>query len=625
MKSKPLSLFLLFLIGSWSCENSTVTNKEQSNIRDSLLNAHQSYANFDEVKIDSLHLILHVDFDKEQLAGTASWKILPQESCKVLRLDTRSMDVEKVWVDGKEADFDMTASHEIYGKGLFIPVNSESREVKIAYHTLPEAEALQWMKASQTVSGKPFLYTQSQAILARTWVPCMDVPQVRFTYTADITCDTAYLALMSAVNPAEKSGEGKYSFRMPQRIPSYLLALAVGDIAYQAYDAVCGVYAETAVLEEAYDELRDLPAMIKAAEDLYGPYRWGKYDVLFLPASFPFGGMENPRLTFATPTILAGDRSLVALVAHELAHSWSGNLVTNRSWNDFWLNEGFTVYFEQRIMEAVYGKEYADMLTVLGYNDLMGTLEELGMDDPDTRLYLNLSGRDPDDGVSDIAYEKGRFFLRHLENLVGRERFDRFLRAYFDHFAFGTMTTTTFLEYLKTNLLSENPEWMEQAHLEEWIYSPGLPDGFRAPHSSGFDRVDSLAPLIKAGDVKAIAGTKDWGTHHWLRFIRGMDGPQDTVVLARLEQNFGFSEANSELRDVWFITAVQSDWRSMTPAIREFLVRVGRRKFLTPLYRAMKEGNAYWNEAALSVYKEAREGYHSVSVNTLDELLDYHP
>lgn len=613
-----ISFLFVFVL---ACETKPSSHKEQSIDNDSLINRQQSHANIDEVSLDSLSLKLRVNFESQELSGSATWFIQAKDNVDELVLDIRSIEVEEVLVDGSKVEFTLGAEHPVYGKGLYIPIGSSTKQVEVRYHTLPSAEALQWMSGEQTSGGKPFLYTQSQAILARSWVPCMDLPANRFTYSAAIYCEAPFRPLMSAENPTEADESGWYHFAMREPIPSYLLALAAGELEYRAYDERCGVFAEPVVMEMAFKELVDLPKMMTAAEALYGPYRWGQYDVLFLPSSFPFGGMENPRLTFATPTILAGDGSLVSLVAHELAHSWSGNLVTNRTWNDFWLNEGFTVYFEQRIMESVYGSDYADMLRVLGYQDLHETLVEMGPDNPDTRLYLNLSSRDPDEGMSDIAYEKGRFFLENLEHLVGRERFDRFLKTYFTEHAFQTMTTAGFIEYLNTHLLNEKSAWKEKANVDAWVYQPGLPEGFVPPSARAFAQVDSLSPLLMKGNEKAITATANWTTHHWLHFIRSIQGPVDTLQLRGLENAFKFSRANAEIANQWLALAVRSDWRAMTPTIEEFLTVVGRRKFLMPLYGAMNEGKAYWKDNARAIYAKARKGYHAVSVHSLDEML----
>lgn len=624
MKGKYI-LTVLCVFFFFACESGSVHYKEQTTAADSIRNLQQSHANIDEVAADSLNLNLRVNFVDERLEGTATWFIRPQAGVSEWVIDVRSLDIFSVTVDKLEVPFILGEEHALYGQALKVPITENSKEVAISYQTQKGAEALQWMSGKQTAGGKPFLYTQSQAILARSWVPCMDLPANRFTYSASVFCEAPFRPLMGADNPEKPDSAGWYHFTMDQPIPSYLLALAAGELEYRAYDERCGVYAEPVMMEKAFKELQDLPKMIEAAEGLYGEYRWGRYDVLFLPPSFPFGGMENPKLTFATPTILAGDRSLVALVAHELAHSWSGNLVTNRTWNDFWLNEGFTVYFEQRIMEAVYGKEYADMLTVLGYQDLKATLEEMGDTNPDTRLYLDLYGRDPDEGVSDIAYEKGRFFLRHLEALVGRPRFDQFLKTYFDAHAFKTMDTKQFIDYLNSTLLNEDPTWKEKAKSEEWIYQPGLPAGFQPPRATAFDRVDEYAEQLKQGEKTAIKLSESFTTHHWLHFIRGIDSPADTALLMRLEGLYHFSTANAEIANKWFILSVESNWQHKIPQIETFLMEVGRRKFLTPLYGAMKNKGPFWQNEALRIYQNARQGYHAVSIHTLDELLDYHP
>ncbi|MBL0317256.1 MAG: hypothetical protein IPP69_16430 [Flavobacteriales bacterium] len=301
--------------------------------------------------------------------------------------------------------------------------------VEIDYKTSPDAEALLWVEGE-----KPFLFTQSQAILARTWVPCQDSPGVRITYNADVTVPSDLMALMSAENPQQKSSDGKYHFKMDQPIPSYLMALAVGDVVFREIGPRTGVYAIPSLADAAANEFSDMQKMVDEAEKLYGSYVWGRYDLLILPPAFPFGGMENPKLTFATPTIIAGDKSLVSLVAHELAHSWSGNLVTNSTWDDFWLNEGFTVYFEQRIMEAVYGRERSEMLATLSRQDLDATIADISTSEhpEDSKLKLALEGRSPDDGMTDIAYNKGYFFLRLIEETVGRERFDKFLKVFYN-------------------------------------------------------------------------------------------------------------------------------------------------------------------------------------------------
>ncbi len=587
-----------------------------------------SFARPDEVAVEHLALDLAVDFGQRRLSGRASLRLNNKTGADRLYLDTRDLEIRRVTLDdGKtEARFTLGDEVKFLGRPLAVEITPETRWVNVDYTTKPEAAALQWLTPEQAGSPSPFLYTQSQAILARTWVPCQDSPGVRMTYEATLHAPRELLAVMSAENPTQKSADGVYRFRMPQPIPSYLLALAVGDLEFRPLGSSSGVYALPGVVERAAWELADTPKMIDAAGKLYGPYKWGRYDILILPASYPFGGMENPRLTFATPTLLAGDRSLVALVAHELAHSWSGNLVTNATWNDFWLNEGFTTYFEGRIMEAVYGRPYFDMLAVLGRQDLAEILEELGPESPDTHLRLSLAGRDPDDGMTQVAYEKGALFLRTLEEAVGREKLDRFLRTYFDTFAFRSMDTARFVQYLKQQLLGGDeatPQILQQLQIDAWIHGPGVPANAPQPRSEAFVTVDQAIQAFAAGTAAAQLSTAGWTTHHWLHFIRNLPEKLDVQRMADLDATFRLSDSgNSEILAAWLLQVIDSQYEPGYPALERFLMAVGRRKFLRPLYTEMAKTPA-GAEMALRIYEKARPGYHSVSQNTVDEILGW--
>ncbi len=584
-----------------------------------------SFARPEEVAVEHLALDLAVDFGQRRLVGRASLRLSNKTGADRLYLDTRDLEIRRVTLDdGKtEARFHLGDEVKFLGRPLEVEITPETKWVNVDYATKPEAAALQWLTPEQAGSPSPFLYTQSQAILARTWVPCQDSPGVRMTYEATIRAPRGLLAVMSAENPTQKSADGVYRFRMPQRIPSYLLALAVGDLEFRPLGADSGVYALPGIVERAAWELADTPKMIDAAGKLYGPYKWGRYDILILPASYPFGGMENPRLTFATPTILAGDRSLVSLVAHELAHSWSGNLVTNATWNDFWLNEGFTTYFEGRIMEAVYGRPYFDMLAVLGRQDLADVLEELGPESPDTHLRLSLAGRDPDDGMNQVAYEKGALFLRLLEQAVGREKFDAFLRGYFDTFAFQSMDTPRFEQYLKQQLLGGDETLAQPLQIDAWIDGPGVPENAPQPRSEAFVSVDQAVQAFAAGTAAAQLSTAGWTTHHWLHFFRNLPAKREAQRMADLDAAFRFSDSgNSEILAAWLMKVIDSQYEPAYPALERFLTTVGRRKFLRPLYTEMAKTPA-GAEMALRIYEKARPGYHSVSQNTVDEILGW--
>ena len=586
-----------------------------------------SFARPDDVAVTHIALDLTVDFAAQRLSGHADLSFERRNAgAEEMILDTRDLEIAAVRLDGQEpVQFRLSDPYPILGRSLSIPLGPETKFVRVEYRTSPEAAALQWLSPEQTAGGKqPFLFSQSQAILARTWVPCQDSPGVRTTYSATIRVPSDLLALMSAENPKAKRADGVYRFKMERAVPSYLLAIAVGDLEFRELGKRSGVYAEPSVVEKAAWELADTEKMIVAAEKLYGPYRWGRYDLLVLPPSFPFGGMENPRLTFATPTILTGDRSLVALVAHELAHSWSGNLVTNATWNDFWLNEGFTTYFENRIMEAVYGRDYADMLLELANADLRESVSEL----PAARrreswLYADLAGKDPDDGVGPVAYDKGALLLHTLEHAVGRAKFDAFLRTYFDSHAFQSMTSRKFVDYLKETLLAENPEAAKKVDVDAWVYGPGVPEGAHQPKSEAFARVDREAERFVGGTKAQELATEGWVTHQWLRFLERLPDDLSTARCAELDAAFHFTDSgNSEILAEWFVRTIRVGYEPAYPAIEKFLVRVGRRKFLSPIYRELSKTPAGLARAK-AIYAKARPGYHAVSRGTIDQMLEW--
>lgn len=578
-----------------------------------------------------LQLSLAVNFAQQTLAGSATWLLAePLAVATILVLDTRDLTIEGVQA-GPEAGaapvpYALAAPDAVLGQALRLELPAGTAAVRIAYRTSPGAAALQWLAPVQTAGEHPFLFTQSQAILARTWLPCPDSPGRRFSYEAAVEVlgpeRSQLLALMSAAdNPQATAPDGRYHFRQPQPVPAYLLALAVGRLDFASLDARTGLYAEPATLARAQAEFGEMSEMVRAAEQLYGPHRWGRYDLLVLPSSFPFGGMENPCLTFVTPTILAGDRSLTSLVAHELAHSWSGNLVTNATWDDFWLNEGFTVYFERRIMEQLYGRPYADMLQVLGEADLRHTLQELGPASPATHLRQRLAGRDPDEGLTDIAYEKGCLLLLTLEQLVGRPRLDAFITEYFARFAFQSMTTDRFAAYLTQTLLA--PAEASQLDLPAWLDGPGLLPGAPVARSARFAAVDDalaqLAAGAAAGDLQPI--TTEWASQEWEHFLRGLPPTLSAADLGRLDDAFHFTTSgNAELLAAWFPLALRAGYAPADAPLADFLRHVGRRKFLVPLYRALL-ATPGGRARAREIYRLARPNYHSVATSTLDALV----
>lgn len=581
-----------------------------------------SFANPNKAKVKHLDLNLEVDFEKKQISGLAVWDIETKENTEEIIFDTNGLLIDSVKVDGSAVSFSLGHEKKYLGRPLDIDIKPAAKKVAIWYRTVPEAEAVQWLTPQQTADKKyPFLFTQSEAILARTWIPCQDSPAIRFTYDATVRVPNYLMALMSATNPTSKNDKGVYTFKQSKPISSYLMALAVGDVEYKQLGPNTGVYAERSMIKKCAAEFVGLPKMMQAAEKLYGPYQWGRYDVLVLPPSFPFGGMENPELTFATPTIIAGDRSLVSLVAHELAHSWSGNLVTNASWNDMWLNEGFTVYFERRIMEEMEGKEYADMLSVLGFQELQATLAELGPTNADTKLKLNLKDRNPDDAVGDIAYEKGFCLLKTIENAVGRPRFDAFITKYFRSHAFKTITTEEFIDYYYKELIGNDKALAEKIGIEKWVFEPGLPANCPKFTSARFDAVNAALEQWIKGKPAAALNTKNWSSHEWLHFVRHLPDSMKIEQMKELDKAFKFTQSgNSEVLAAWLTLSVNNHYVDAYPSLNNFLEHVGRRRFLIPIYKALsstEEGK----KMAREIYAKARANYHSVAQITIDDML----
>lgn len=588
-----------------------------------------SYANPQSIRVTHVDLDLVVSFEKKSLEGTATLDVeRTVPGAGPLILDSRALRIARAeasengrtWVESK---YSLGGNDEILGAPLSIDVPAKVKKVRITYSTSPEASGLQWLEPSMTAGKKsPFLFSQSQAIHARSWIPVQDSPSVRMTYTARLRTQKDLFAVMSAENDANLKGprDGDYTFRMRQPIPAYLIAIAVGDIGFKSMSKRTGIFAEPSVIDAAASEFSDTEKMMVVTEKLYGPYRWGRYDILVLPPSFPFGGMENPRVTFATPTVIAGDKSLVALIAHELAHSWSGNLVTNATWSDLWLNEGFTVYVERRIVEEVYGRNFEEMEAVLGIQILQGDLDRL--EDRDESLRLELAGRDPEDSFSQVAYEKGGLFLRHLEEAFGRERFDRFLRGYFDHFAFRSITTNDFLAYLKANLLDKDPAAAAKVPVDEWVFKAGVPVGAPKPQSDAFAKVEAQARQWLDGKAPVTSiDAKAWTTQEWQHFLKFMPEGLGPARMAELDAAFGLTNrGNSEVAFEWLLLSIRNGYAPADARLEQYLVTIGRRKLIRPLYEELMKTEA-GKKRASEIYAKARPGYHPQVVATIDGVL----
>ena len=587
-----------------------------------------SYANYDQVRTRALHMDLKADFEKKTLSGFAELSLdWLDKSARTLDLDTRELTISKIeaqdamgrWAPAK---YSLDKFDQEKGQALHVQLPAQAPKVRIHYHTAPTASALQWLTPAQTLSGKrPFMFSQSQSINARSWVPVQDTPSVRFTYTARIEAPQGLRVVMSADNDPKATGKGGWKFTMPQPIPSYLLAIGIGELEARTLGGRTGVYAEPLRMEAAAYELADTEKMVEAAESLYGPYRWGRYDMLVLPPSFPIGGMENPRLTFLTPTMIAGDRSLVDLIAHELAHSWSGNLVTNASWKHWWLNEGFTTYVTTRILEVLYGQEVALMNLQLEQEEAIDSLKDI----PPAKQALITRAADTGSSTytdEGLAYPKGAWFLRTLEERAGRAVFDPFLRGWFDSHAFQSVTTDQFVAYLRSNLLAKHPQVMSDAELDEWLYGPGIPASAKHVKSQRLVALDATTAAWMEGELPtAKLDTKGWTAAEWMKFLNDIDNKVDAKRLKELDLAFGLARTgNNEVAFRFYRAAVHAGYRDIRPQLNAFLMSVGRQKFVVPLYTALR-ANAEDRAWAENVYKSARERYHPETQGSVDKQM----
>lgn len=633
MRASILALPLLATLMMTACNSETATPvtpaaKPKTAASVATIDEH-SYAEPAKVAIKDLTLDLKLDFDTKTLSGTATYQLdWKDAAATALVLDSRDLTIAKVeGTDAKGAwsplKFALAAADPILGSKLTIDTPQRNPEVRVTYTTSPDASGLQWLEPSMT-EGKqlPFMFSQSQQIHARSWVPLQDTPSVRYTYSAHVTSRPDVMVLMSADNDPNAIRDGDYTFKMPQKIPSYLMAIAAGDLAFKRISDRSGVWSEPAMLDKAVAEFEDTEKMIATAEALYGPYRWDRYDMLVLPPSFPYGGMENPRLTFLTPTVIVGDKTLVSLIAHELAHSWSGNLVTFSSAKDAWLNEGFTSYVENRIIEVLYGEEQADMENVIERNELKKEFAEI---DPKLQALATKPGvlKDPDENSSATVYTKGAWFLQFLEERYGRDKFDPFLKEYFNHFAFQSINSAQFAKYAQQNLLLKYPNIVSQAEFDAWLYDPGIPATAPQTQARRFGVVDSARlAWLGTGQLPPDAITKTWTTQEWVHFIESLPETLTMDQLTQLDGAYAFTGTmNGEIAQRWYPLAVRNGYTQANDAIAAFLKRIGRRKLIMPTYNALVQTEAGL-ALAKQVFAEAKPGYHPITTGSVQKAID---
>lgn len=579
-----------------------------------------------EARVTHVALDLTVDFAAQRLHGTATLDLQRREDAREVVLDDLGLEVHSVTDgDGSPLAYDVGPADANLGAPLTVALRPDTARVVVGYTSAAGAEALQWLTPEQTAGKEhPYLLSQGQPILNRSWVPTQDSPGVRQTWEARVRVPAPLTAVMSAPRVAEPVTEGDtrvFSFAMDQPVVTYLIALAVADLAFRELGPRTGVWAEPVMLDACAAELVDTEAMVAAAEELFGPYRWGRFDMLVLPPSFPYGGMENPTLTFLTPTFVAGDKSLTSLIAHELAHSWSGNLATNATWADFWLNEGTTTYAERRIVEAVYGERVARQQVALGIDALDAAVAEGGgPTGPATLLHVDLDGRHPDDVVPLIAYEKGAAFLRAIEATVGREAFDAFLRGWFDRHAFAPVTSAMFLADVREHLVRGDEALEAALRLDAWVHEPGVPPNAVPADPTAFAEVDAAVAAFPAtGQVPEAWG--GWTTDERLRFLDRLPRRLPSDRLATLDEALALSTTgNAEVLFAWLRLAVANRHDPAVPALETFLTSQGRRKFVRPLFTALASDEEWGAPVARRLAPRVRPLYHPVTVATLDGL-----
>ncbi len=576
-----------------------------------------SYTDLTQGRISHIDFHIQADFSSCILDIEATYQ-MQSPLHGSLHLDTFKLEMKQAHANGRDLEWGFDASDEVLGERLHLKGFDGESSFTLQFRTSPEARALQWMNASQTVGGEyPFLYSQCQASNARSIFPCQDSPSVRFTYSAKVEVPKELTAVMAAEQVEASEGNGTFLFKMPQPIPSYLFAIAAANLVFRELGPRTGIYAEPEIIDAAVWEFAETEKALNEAEKLLGPYLWGRYDMLVLPPSFPFGGMENPRLTFLTPTAILGTRGQTSLITHELAHAWTGNLVTNATWQDFWLNEGWATYAETRITEILEGKDSADLNAVYDEKRTYAIMERVGMESALTCLKLPSDGKDADSMTSVLAYTKGCFFLKECEYAVGRQRFDAFIQKYMKSFQFQSLTTEAFLDFLHAEL----PEVFKKMDVQTWVYQPGMPEAWHEPHSHLYDEVEKVLSDYKPGTLPTHEQVKDWHRYQILSFLQGLPRTMPVEDCKYLEDVLELRKRNDALFfSYYYAICIASGDQDVMPQVEKFVEQIGRMLYLMPILRAMIETD--WARGLIRpLFERVRESHHQITLHATEGLL----
>ncbi|KAJ8411320.1 hypothetical protein AAFF_G00173260 [Aldrovandia affinis] len=591
-----------------------------------------------------LNLTYRVDFDSHVIKGKVSLTLeVLEDNFSGLTLDTKDLQIATVTANGQEASFTMGVQHRFKGTPLEITLPFELSRgqhviVEVTYDTAPSASALQWLRPEQTAGKKqPYLFSQCQATHCRTMVPCQDTPSVKHTYYAQVSVPRELVALMSAMRDGQEADPRDnsrtiYRFRQPVPMPSYLIALVVGALENREIGPRTRVWSEKETVDLAAFEFSETESMLKTAEQLAGPYVWGQYDILVLPPSFPYGGMENPCLTYATPTLLAGDRSLSNVIAHEISHSWTGNLVTNQTWEHFWLNEGHTVYLERMIGRSMENEQFRQFKAIGGWKELQESVNTFGAKNPLTNLVPNLDEVDTDEAFSSVPYEKGFALLYHLEELLGGpEVFMGFIKSYIQMFTYSSITTEEWKSYLFT-YFKDKVDILNKVDWNGWMHTPGMPpvkpqydttlaDACIALCQRWAKAKDSDLTQFSAGDLKALS------SHQIIEFLALLlqEEPIPLSHVKRMQEVYNMNAIkNSEIRFRWLRVCVRARWEEAVPLAFKMATEQGRMKFTRPLFRELYNFDKFQQEA-VSTFIKHRGAMHPVTATLVAKDLKVEP